>query len=70
MNRSIDVMAKKLYAILGDNMVCIYLYGSVALEDFKLGWSDIDILCLTKEVVSDKRYKYEYLFATKRLHLW
>ncbi len=53
MNRSIDVIAKKLYAILGDNIVCIYLYGSVAMDDFKLGWSDIDILCLTKEVVSD-----------------
>lgn len=53
MNRSIDVMAKKLNTILGDSIVCIYLYGSVAMYDFKLGWSDIDILCLTKEVVSD-----------------
>lgn len=53
MNRSIDVMVKKLCAILGHNIVCIYLYGSVAMDDFKLGWSDIDILCLTKEVVSD-----------------
>lgn len=53
MNRSIDVMAKKLDAILGDNIVCIYLYGSVAMDDFKLGWSDIDMICLTKEVVSD-----------------
>ena len=53
MNRSIDVMAKKLNTILGDNIVCIYLYGSVAMDDFKLGWNDIDILCLTKEVVSD-----------------
>lgn len=53
MNRSIDVMAKKLNAILGNNLVCIYLYGSVVMDDFKLGWSDIDILCLTKEVISD-----------------
>lgn len=53
MIRSIDVMAKKLYAILEDNIVCIYLYGSATMDDFKLGWSDIDILCLTKEAVSD-----------------
>jgi predicted nucleotidyltransferase len=53
MYRSIDDMAKKLYAILGDNILCIYLYGSVVMDDFKLGWSDIDILCLTKGVVSD-----------------
>lgn len=59
MNRSIDVMAKKIYDILGDNFACIYLYGSVAMDDFKLGWSDIDILCLTKEVISD--YEAEQL---------
>lgn len=59
MNRSIDIMAKKIYDILGDNFACIYLYGSVAMDDFKLGWSDIDILCLTKEVISD--YEAEQL---------
>ena len=53
MNRSIDVMTNMLSAILKDNIVCVYLYGSVVMDDFKLGWSDIDILCLTKEVVSD-----------------
>lgn len=59
MNRSIDVMAKSISAILGDNIICIYLYGSVVMDDFKLGWSDIDILCLTKEAISD--YEAEQL---------
>lgn len=59
MNRSIDVMAKNISAILGDKIVCIYLYGSVVMDDFKLGWSDIDILCLTKEEISD--YEAEQL---------
>ena len=59
MNRSIDVMAKSISAILGDNIVCIYLYGSVVMEDIKLGWSDIDILCLTKVEISD--YEAEQL---------
>ncbi len=53
MNRSIDVMVNKLCSILGDNIISIYLYGSVVMSDFKLGWSDIDILCLTKRVLSE-----------------
>lgn len=36
MNRSIDVMAKSISAILRDDIVCIYLYGSVVMDDFKL----------------------------------
>lgn len=64
MNRSIDVMAKSISAILGDNIVCIYLYGSVVMDDFKLGWSDIDILCLTKEAISD--YEAEQLVVLRQ----
>lgn len=30
----------------------IYLYGSLTLDDFQPGWSDIDILCLTREPLS------------------
>lgn len=52
MNQSIDTMVQNIHDILGDNMVCIYLHGSVAMNDFKLGWSDIDILCLTKQVLT------------------
>lgn len=64
MNRSIDVMAKSISAILGDNIDCIYLYGSVVMDDFKLGWSDIDILCLTKEAISD--YEAEQLVVLRQ----
>lgn len=39
--------------ILGDKIKSIYLYGSVPMNDFQLGCSDIDILCLIKEPFSD-----------------
>lgn len=50
---AIDVMIKIIQSILKDNLACIYLYGSVAMDDFKLGWSDIDIVCLTRETITD-----------------
>jgi len=64
MNRAISVMAKSICAILGDNVLCIYLYGSVVMDDFKLGWSDIDILCFTKEAISE--YEAEKLINLRQ----
>lgn len=54
---SIDVMVKSMHSILKDNLACIYLYGSVAMDDFKLGWSDIDIVCLTRATITDSEAK-------------
>ncbi|MFA5154592.1 MAG: aminoglycoside adenylyltransferase domain-containing protein [Clostridia bacterium] len=48
---SIDIMVKSITDILHDNCLSVYLYGSVCEDDFRLGWSDIDILCLTKDTV-------------------
>ena len=31
----------------------IYLYGSAALDDFRPGWSDVDLLVLTREEISE-----------------
>ena len=39
--------------ILKWNAPAIYLYGSVTLNDFKIGWSDIDILVLTEHKISE-----------------
>ncbi len=36
----------KIVRIIDDYKPSIYLYGPVVLDDFKLGWSDIDILVL------------------------
>ena len=46
--------ADKIAEILGDNLAAVYLYGSCTLGDFRLGWSDIDILVLTEAAISDK----------------
>lgn len=55
MEKSIKQMMKKIVNILGDNEPSIYLYGSITVDDFKLGWSDIDFLCLTKKSITKKQ---------------
>ena len=47
MERAIDAMAAAIAAILKGKVWGVWLYGSVALEDFRLGWSDIDFVALS-----------------------
>ncbi|MDR2504656.1 MAG: nucleotidyltransferase domain-containing protein [Oscillospiraceae bacterium] len=49
LEESIKTMADAIAAALARNVPSIYLHGSIALNDFKLGWSDIDILVLTND---------------------
>jgi len=53
MKKSIDIMIDNIKDILKDNIEAIYIYGSYTLDDFKLGWSDIDLLVLTKTPIPD-----------------
>ena len=39
-------IAEALRPFLGDSLSALYLYGSAAMDDFRPGWSDIDVLCL------------------------
>lgn len=55
MLQSIEIMKNNILEILEDNAPSIYLFGSVILDDFKFGWSDIDILCLTKTPISESQ---------------
>lgn len=48
-------MKNAIVDILDDNVAALYLYGSVVLDDFKLGWSDIDLLCLTQIPMADEQ---------------
>jgi len=48
-------MKHSIANILINNEPSIYIFGSVVLEDFKFGWSDIDILCLTKTKISKEQ---------------
>jgi len=52
-NESIGMMKAEIISILADNKPTIYLFGSVALNDFKLGWSDIEILVLTDSEITE-----------------
>lgn len=53
LERAIDKMVSAMAEILAGSRPSIYLYGSCALEDFRLGWSDIDILALTASPVTE-----------------
>lgn len=52
---SINGMVREISRILADCGPTIYLYGSSALNDFRLGWSDIDILVLTEKQISESQ---------------
>ena len=45
---AINTMAVSIFNILESVQPSIYLYGSVMAEDFRPGWSDIDLLVLTQ----------------------
>ena len=46
-------MTARIAEILAGNDPLIYLTGSVTLGDFRPGWSDIDILVLTRKEITD-----------------
>jgi predicted nucleotidyltransferase len=55
--QAIDKIACSIQRVLFDNPVSIYLYGSIPLGDFRLGWSDIDILVLTDKQITKEQAK-------------
>ncbi|MDL2234200.1 DUF4111 domain-containing protein [Ruminococcaceae bacterium OttesenSCG-928-L11] len=57
MEQSISVMTAAIKEILTDNLLALYVYGSCTTADYQPGWSDIDILCLTKAELSPPQAK-------------
>lgn len=55
LNEAIQIMTNEIVTVLADNKPTIYLFGSVALDDFQLGWSDIDILVLTERKIAEQQ---------------
>jgi len=55
LNDAIQLMKNEIVSILDKNEPTIYLFGSVILNDFKLGWSDIDIVVLTKNEIAESQ---------------
>lgn len=52
---AINTMAVSIARILRDNNPSIYLYGSVTTEDYRHGWSDIDLLVLTGDPITQEQ---------------
>jgi len=52
---SIQIMTDRIRSILGEANPTIYLFGSAVLGDFRLGWSDIDIMVLTDRPIEKKQ---------------
>ena len=55
MEQSIKIMVGRIAGILESNNPSIFLIGSVVLDDFKLGWSDIDFICLTEKTIKNEQ---------------
>lgn len=55
MFEAITQMTKKIVSVLDGNVHSIWLYGSVVQDDFRLGWSDIDLLVLTGKQMTDRQ---------------
>lgn len=54
---AINNMVREITCILADCTPSVYLYGSSVLNDFRLGWSDIDILVLTEQQITEAQAK-------------
>ena len=49
-----QILVTALGSLLSGNPFSLYLYGSAVLDDFRPGWSDIDILCLTEQPLDEQ----------------
>ncbi len=55
LSAAINNMTARIADILLLNSPTIYLYGSCVSDDFRFGWSDIDILVLTEKPISKQQ---------------
>lgn len=55
LDESIQLMTNEIVSILSGKKPAVYLSGSVVLDDFKRGCSDIDILVLTESEIADEQ---------------
>ena len=52
-NHSVKQMTARIAGILEGGVHSVWLYGSVVLDDFHPGWSDIDLLVLTDRPITE-----------------
>lgn len=52
---AITKVTDEIVTIMDGNVYGVWLYGSVVLDDFRLGWSDIDFAALTDGPISESQ---------------
>ena len=55
MLKAIGKMTDEIARIMDGKLYGIWLCGSAAMDDFRLGWSDIDVIALTDGAISEKQ---------------
>ena len=55
MKNAIDAMVNEIVRITDGDVYGVWLYGSVVMDDFRPGWSDIDFVALTGGPVSESQ---------------
>ena len=55
MQNAVGTMANEIVRIMAGDVYGIWLYGSVVMDDFRPGWSDIDFVALTNGPVSESQ---------------
>ena len=55
LEETLSQMVNRIVAVIAENQPTIYLYGSAVTDDFRLGWSDIDILVLIEQKLSRRQ---------------
>ena len=55
MQNAVSTMANEIVRIMDGDVYGIWLYGSVVMDDFRPGWSDIDFVALTNGPVSESQ---------------
>ena len=55
MDEAIRRMTEEIDTALEHGLHSLWLYGSVALDDFRLGWSDIDFIAFAKGPISETK---------------
>lgn len=55
MKNAVNSMANEIVRIMAGDVYGIWLYGSVVMDDFRPGWSDIDFVALTNGPVSESQ---------------
>ena len=53
MNESIRRMTQEIDNVLDHGLHSLWLYGSLVLDDFRLGWSDIDCVAFTHRPIAE-----------------